>query len=65
MTEFCPKHLRETHSNSKYDLILECENDVKLPYVLFGAEKKTTDRHGQTDFQKVMSEKHWSHRILL
>ena len=25
----------------KYDSIEECETDVKLPYVLFGGEKKT------------------------
>ena len=27
--------------NSKYDNTYECENDVKLPYVLFGGKKKT------------------------
>ena len=42
--------------NSKYDLILECENHVKLPYVLFGGEKKTKGK--QTDFQRVLSENH-------
>ena len=41
---------------SKYDLTLECENDAKLPYVLFGGEKKTKGK--QTDFQRVLSEKH-------
>ena len=40
--------------NSKYDIIQECENDVKLPYVLFGGEKKTKGK--QTDFQRVPSE---------
>ena len=42
-----------------------CENDIKVHYVLFGGEKKTTGKHVQTDFQKVHSEGHWSHRILL
>ena len=42
--------------NSKYDIIQECENDVKLPYVLFGGEKKTKGK--QTDFQRVPSENH-------
>ena len=40
--------------NSKHDLTLECENDIKLPYVLFGCEKKTKGK--QTDFQRVLSE---------
>ena len=42
--------------NSKYDLTLECENDVKLPYSLFGGEKKTKGKY--TDFQRVLSKKH-------
>ena len=42
--------------NSKYDLTLEWENDVNLPYVLFGGEKKTKGK--QTDFQRGLSEKH-------
>ena len=55
--------------NSKFDLTLECKNDVKLPYVLLGGEKKTKGK--QTDFQMVLSEKRLqvlsfeSHRILL
>ena len=40
--------------NSKHDLTLECENDIKLPYVLFGGEKKTKGK--QTDFQRVLLE---------
>ena len=43
-------------STLKYDLTLEYENDVKLPYILFGGEKKTKGK--QTDFQRVISEKH-------
>ena len=36
----CISCLLQWDLNSKYDLTLECENDVKLPYVLFGGEKK-------------------------
>ena len=37
-----------------YDIIKECENDVKLTYVLIGDEEKTKGK--QTDFQRVPSE---------
>ena len=57
---FCQEKYEPTQSsgglNSKYDLIKECENDVKLPNVLFGGEKKTKVK--QTDFQRVHSEEH-------
>ena len=52
---------------SEYDLTLEYENDVKLPYVLFAGEKKTT-KGKQTVFKKgalgkTSKVKHFNHSV--